>query len=67
MAIEAMPMPAAAPCAMPANSASPELGAIVFSVVGQRLMARAPTTRGSPSAETPGKVGVHERADCNPL
>eukprot|EP00969_Alexandrium_andersonii_P111737 4935109-Alexandrium_andersonii.AAC.1 len=32
MAIEAMPMPSAAPVTMPANSASPELSAMVFCV-----------------------------------
>eukprot|EP00969_Alexandrium_andersonii_P196727 8691468-Alexandrium_andersonii.AAC.1 len=37
-AIEAMPMPSAAPFTMPASSASPELSAIVVCVVDQCLI-----------------------------
>eukprot|EP00969_Alexandrium_andersonii_P202349 8941038-Alexandrium_andersonii.AAC.1 len=38
------PRPSAAPLTMPASSASPELNAMVFCVVDQRLMARMPLT-----------------------
>eukprot|EP00969_Alexandrium_andersonii_P142091 6281626-Alexandrium_andersonii.AAC.1 len=55
--IEATPTPSAAPFTMPANSASPELTAVVFCVA----------TRGPPSAEAPGEAGVRERADRSSL
>eukprot|EP00969_Alexandrium_andersonii_P319877 14132240-Alexandrium_andersonii.AAC.1 len=54
MAIEAMPMPSAAPFAMPANSASPELSAIVFCVVDECF-------RGAPHACEPHHMWTAER------
>eukprot|EP00969_Alexandrium_andersonii_P088674 3912466-Alexandrium_andersonii.AAC.1 len=50
-AMEAMPMPSAAPFTMPANSASPELSAIVFCVVDQCLTVRAPRIQTPPPVE----------------
>eukprot|EP00969_Alexandrium_andersonii_P117219 5184424-Alexandrium_andersonii.AAC.1 len=47
----AMPRPSAAPFTMPANSASPELSAIVFCEMGQRLTARTPHIQTPPHAE----------------
>eukprot|EP00969_Alexandrium_andersonii_P249809 11040272-Alexandrium_andersonii.AAC.1 len=47
----AMPRPSAAPFTMPANSASPELSAIVFCVVGQCLTACAPRVQTPPHVE----------------
>eukprot|EP00969_Alexandrium_andersonii_P280644 12407864-Alexandrium_andersonii.AAC.1 len=54
-AMEAMPIPPAAPFTMLASSALPELSAIVFCVVDQCLTARVPphadpSARGAPSA-----------------
>eukprot|EP00969_Alexandrium_andersonii_P298843 13210552-Alexandrium_andersonii.AAC.1 len=44
----ARPIPSAAPLAIPASSASPELKALVFCVVDQCLMARIPLTHTPP-------------------
>eukprot|EP00969_Alexandrium_andersonii_P095606 4223904-Alexandrium_andersonii.AAC.1 len=42
------PRPSAAPCTIPASSASPELKAMVFCVVDQCLMACMPPTHTPP-------------------
>eukprot|EP00969_Alexandrium_andersonii_P323179 14279788-Alexandrium_andersonii.AAC.1 len=55
MAMEAMPTPSAAPFTMPASSASPELSAIVFCVVDQCLMARAPRAQTPPHVDRPAR------------
>eukprot|EP00969_Alexandrium_andersonii_P146144 6463628-Alexandrium_andersonii.AAC.1 len=49
------PNPSAAPLAIPACSASPELKAMVFWVVDQRLMARRPRTRTPPARGPPSQ------------
>eukprot|EP00969_Alexandrium_andersonii_P046802 2053742-Alexandrium_andersonii.AAC.1 len=51
-AMAVRPNPSAAPSTMPASSASPELKAMVFSVVGQCLMAC------NPRAHTPPHVDL---------
>eukprot|EP00969_Alexandrium_andersonii_P294846 13032607-Alexandrium_andersonii.AAC.1 len=45
------PSPSAAPLTIPASSASPELKAMVFWVVDQCLMARAPRMRTPPHVD----------------
>eukprot|EP00969_Alexandrium_andersonii_P158334 6995537-Alexandrium_andersonii.AAC.1 len=50
-AIEAMPMSSAAPFTMPPRSAPPELSAIVFCVVDQRLMVRTPRRQNPPHVD----------------
>eukprot|EP00969_Alexandrium_andersonii_P151213 6686082-Alexandrium_andersonii.AAC.1 len=45
------PRPSAAPWTTPANSASPELKAMVFCVVDQCLMARRPRTHTPPQMD----------------
>eukprot|EP00969_Alexandrium_andersonii_P147195 6508535-Alexandrium_andersonii.AAC.1 len=47
-AMAVRPNPSAAPLTIPASSASPELKAMVFWVVGQCLTARNPRTRTPP-------------------
>eukprot|EP00969_Alexandrium_andersonii_P311676 13772276-Alexandrium_andersonii.AAC.1 len=49
--MDAMPRPSAAPFMMPANSASPELSAIVFCVVDQCLTVCSPRTQTPPHVE----------------
>eukprot|EP00969_Alexandrium_andersonii_P055260 2435063-Alexandrium_andersonii.AAC.1 len=51
MAIEATPTPSAVPFTMPANSASPELSAMVFCVVDQCFMVRTPHTQAPPRVD----------------
>eukprot|EP00969_Alexandrium_andersonii_P007522 327076-Alexandrium_andersonii.AAC.1 len=51
MAIEAMPTPSAAPFMLPANSAPPELSAIIFCVVDQRFVVCAPRTQAPPRVD----------------
>eukprot|EP00969_Alexandrium_andersonii_P021566 944293-Alexandrium_andersonii.AAC.1 len=56
---------------MHANAASPELSAMVFRMVDQRLIARAThadtSARRSPSAKAPCNVSVHKGTDPDPL
>eukprot|EP00969_Alexandrium_andersonii_P058744 2589029-Alexandrium_andersonii.AAC.1 len=67
----ARPRPSAAPFATPTSSSAPELEAMVFRVVGQRLTARNPLARtppqgGLPSAQAPDKISPHTRAEGGP-
>eukprot|EP00969_Alexandrium_andersonii_P108050 4767172-Alexandrium_andersonii.AAC.1 len=50
-AIADMPMPSAAPFTTPPSSASPELSAIVFCVVGQCLMVCTPRRQTPPHVD----------------
>eukprot|EP00969_Alexandrium_andersonii_P004520 194823-Alexandrium_andersonii.AAC.1 len=69
--MEAMPMPSAAPFAMPASSASPELSAIILRggpmLYGMHSTHADAAARGPPRAKSPSKVSVNKRADRGSL
>eukprot|EP00969_Alexandrium_andersonii_P072449 3196837-Alexandrium_andersonii.AAC.1 len=65
MAMGAIPMPSAAPFTMPAKSASPELSAIVFCVVSQCLMARAPRAQTPPHVDRRARMHPAKSVSTN--